>query len=192
MQFTRHWVSLLSVITAASSPISFQVLLHPRYQQSKRVSIYLSTPKEINTEPILEDLFRTGKAVYIPRFDSKNHVMDMLRLKDMDDFRGLPSTTWNIKQPKLDEERENVLDTGKLSGAALGSHGRFFSSLITCVQSSLTTIIIRHTTYNISRIIHHPYHATQHVSQGLSLFRRSARGFLGTGRNRSLSSSRGA
>jgi len=118
-QMRKHIASILQslsteAIAIQNGAVVQKVLTHPRYQQSTRVSIYLNTPKEISTEPILEDLFRNGKTVFIPRFESKRSVMEMVRLASMDDYRSLPSTTWNIKQPKLDEEREDALNTGGL------------------------------------------------------------------------------
>lgn len=38
--------------------------------------------------------------------------MQMVRLTSMKDWDELPLTKWNIKQPKLKEERENAIETG--------------------------------------------------------------------------------
>jgi 5-formyltetrahydrofolate cyclo-ligase len=40
--------------------------------------------------------------------------MEMVRLYGMDDYTSLPTTKWDIKQPKLDEKRENPMDTCEL------------------------------------------------------------------------------
>lgn len=39
--------------------------------------------------------------------------MEMVRLHNMNDFDKLPLTKWKIKQPNLDEVRENALVTGR-------------------------------------------------------------------------------
>ena len=37
--------------------------------------------------------------------------MDMVRLRDLEDYDKLPRTKWNIKQPSDDDDREEALDT---------------------------------------------------------------------------------
>lgn len=64
--------------------------------------------------PILEDAFKKSKKCFVPRFESKNNVMRMLNLKDMDDYNNLPIIMWNIKQPKATEGREDAMETRKL------------------------------------------------------------------------------
>jgi hypothetical protein len=41
----------------------------------------------------------SGKRCFIPRYFKGGSTMDMVRLKDMDDYNSLPLTKWNIKQP---------------------------------------------------------------------------------------------
>ena len=38
--------------------------------------------------------------------------MLMLQISDMTDYENLPLTKWNIKQPNVDEGRENASETG--------------------------------------------------------------------------------
>lgn len=83
-----------------------------QYQDSKRISIYLSTKDELDTLPILKHMFDTGKEAFVPRYEGKD--MDMVKLKSLEDYETLPLTKWNIKQPSLTECRENALDTGGL------------------------------------------------------------------------------
>lgn len=82
----------------------------PEFQNSKRVSIYLSTENEVDTENILRKLFELGKSCFVPRYDG--NVMQMVRLNSMEDWENLPMTKWKIKQPKLKDVRENALETG--------------------------------------------------------------------------------
>lgn len=41
--------------------------------------------------------------------------MVMLKIQDIDDFKSLPLTKWNIRQPDNDGSRENAFDAGMLS-----------------------------------------------------------------------------
>ncbi|KAB0804161.1 hypothetical protein PPYR_01131 [Photinus pyralis] len=84
----------------------------PAFVRSQRVSVYLSTEDEISTEPIIRRIFESRKACYVPRYH-KNQ-MEMVKLHSMEDWETLPLTKWNIKQPRLAEQRENALDTGGL------------------------------------------------------------------------------
>lgn len=38
--------------------------------------------------------------------------MEMVRLNDMEDFEELTLSKWNIKQPDINDDRENALDSG--------------------------------------------------------------------------------
>lgn len=83
-----------------------------QYQDSKRISLYLSTKDEIDTTPILKDIFNNKKEAFIPQYHGK--TMEMVKLNSMEDYQALPLTKWNIKQPNITECRENALDNGKL------------------------------------------------------------------------------
>ncbi|XP_070157672.1 5-formyltetrahydrofolate cyclo-ligase [Polyergus mexicanus] len=83
-----------------------------QYQDSKRISIYLSTKDELDTLPILKHIFDTGKEAFVPRYQGK--IMEMVKLISLEDYKSLPLTKWNIKQPSLTEYRENALETGGL------------------------------------------------------------------------------
>lgn len=87
------------------------------YKSSKRVSIYLSTSNEIDTEPIIHHLLNNKRKCFVPRYEGDD--MQMLSLHSMDDYNMLPLTKWNIKQPENDEGRENALDTGNFVSVTL-------------------------------------------------------------------------
>ncbi|KAF0876240.1 MTHFS ligase, partial [Crocuta crocuta] len=90
------------------------VLAHSQYQKSKRISVFLSMQDEVETEEIIRDIFRQGKACFIPRYGSQGSHMDMLRLASPDEVALLPRTPWNIRQPGENEVREEALSTGGL------------------------------------------------------------------------------
>ena len=82
------------------------------YQQSSRISVYLSMPSEVDTASILNDIFSRDKKCYVPLYNKDE--MKMVRLKDIDDYNSLPLTSWNIKQPDEDEDRETAIESGGL------------------------------------------------------------------------------
>ncbi|XP_059035792.1 5-formyltetrahydrofolate cyclo-ligase isoform X2 [Mustela lutreola] len=89
-----------------------EVMAHSQYQKSKRISIFLSMPDEIETEEIIKDIFRRGKTCFIPRYRFQSNHMDMVRLASPEEISALPKTSWNIHQPREDEVREEALSTG--------------------------------------------------------------------------------
>ncbi|XP_074624610.1 5-formyltetrahydrofolate cyclo-ligase-like isoform X2 [Acropora palmata] len=82
------------------------------YKLSRRISVYLSMPSEVQTEGILKDIFQTKKDCFVPRYIGSN--MDMVKLDSMEDFFSLPLTSWNIRQPAENDEREEALLSGGL------------------------------------------------------------------------------
>ncbi|XP_033634766.1 5-formyltetrahydrofolate cyclo-ligase-like [Asterias rubens] len=92
--------------------ITQKVISHPVYQQSQRISVYLSTSDEVNTEGLLEHMFANNKKCFVPQYIGPR--MDMLKLHSMDDYATLPLTKWKIKQPGEGEDREDALSTGGL------------------------------------------------------------------------------
>ncbi|XP_048185561.1 5-formyltetrahydrofolate cyclo-ligase [Perognathus longimembris pacificus] len=91
-----------------------KVLAHSRYQHSRRVAIFLSMQDEVETEEIIQDIFRQGKACFIPRYRLQSNHMDMVRLASLEEIPLLPRTSWNIAQPAEGEAREEALSSGGL------------------------------------------------------------------------------
>ncbi|XP_033345205.1 5-formyltetrahydrofolate cyclo-ligase [Bombus vosnesenskii] len=99
----------------------------PQFRESTRISLYLSTKDEIDTIEILKYIFERKKVVFIPRYKGKE--MEMVKLLSMQDYETLPLTKWNIKQPNVNELRENALQTGGLDlilipGVAFTANGK--------------------------------------------------------------------
>ncbi|XP_063221773.1 5-formyltetrahydrofolate cyclo-ligase isoform X2 [Bacillus rossius redtenbacheri] len=90
------------------------VLQHPKYIEAKSVSVYLSFDKEIDTNALVRDIFKTGKICYIPRFKKGFKEMEMVQLYSLEDYGNLPVNKFNIKQPADDEQRPSVFDAGTL------------------------------------------------------------------------------
>lgn len=101
----------------------------PEYKTSKRISLYLSTNDEVDTLRILENIFETGKEAFVPRYAGS--AMSMVKLRNMEDYESLPLTKWNIKQPAMDDVREDAMENGGLDmvilpGVAFTKSGDIF------------------------------------------------------------------
>merc|ERR1711970_822756 len=81
--------------------------------------------------------------------------MDMVRIHNMDDYNSLPVTSWNIKQPADDDEREEALESGGLDlilvpglaftkdGCRLGrGRGYYDTFLERCVRAERTVVTV--------------------------------------------------
>ncbi|XP_048649780.1 5-formyltetrahydrofolate cyclo-ligase isoform X2 [Marmota marmota marmota] len=88
-----------------------KVMAHSQYQNSKRISIFLSMQDEIETEEIIKDIFQQGKICFIPRYQFQSNHMDMVKLESPEEISLLPKTSWNIHQPGEDDVREEALST---------------------------------------------------------------------------------
>ena len=95
-----------------SRKVTELVLKMPEYQKANSLSIYLHMNDEIQTEELLKHSLEQEKKCYIPRYFMGGNHMEMVLLRDMDDYMNLPLTKWNIKQPRDDEERPEALDHG--------------------------------------------------------------------------------
>ncbi|CAK9298657.1 unnamed protein product [Gordionus sp. m RMFG-2023] len=76
-----------------------KVLYHPKYKKCTNVAIFLSMPDEIDTTPILKDIFNTNKKCFIPFYSEvPSKLMKMLPIYLWNDYLNLSLTKWNIKQ----------------------------------------------------------------------------------------------
>ncbi|KRY18508.1 Proteasome subunit alpha type-7 [Trichinella patagoniensis] len=100
---------------ARQSRAVFRKLLNfPVYCMSKRISTFVSMRNEIDTKPIIEHIFTSGKECFVPCFESGNNRMEMVRLRDMEDFFNMQETCWGIKQPCNPDGRENCFNSDGL------------------------------------------------------------------------------
>ena len=95
-----------------SRKVTELVLQMPEYQKANSISIYLHMNDEIQTEELLKHSLKQDKKCFIPRYFMGGNDMEMVLLRDMEDYINLPLTKWNIKQPRDDEKRPEALDQG--------------------------------------------------------------------------------
>ncbi|EDW09443.1 5-formyltetrahydrofolate cyclo-ligase [Drosophila mojavensis] len=98
------------IIARQSEAVTERVLRNEAFRQAQRVSIYLSTSNELDTTAIIREMFRLEKMVFVPTYQGTK--MKMVRLRDMNEYEGLPLTKWNIKQPDFKDSREDAMTNG--------------------------------------------------------------------------------
>ncbi|CAB3408804.1 unnamed protein product [Caenorhabditis bovis] len=84
------------------------------YKSSQRISVYVSTDGEIQTDDIIRHALENGKQVFIPQFIKRNKNMGMVQLKTVKEFDELPATLWGIRQPKPEWEWKPYQESGPL------------------------------------------------------------------------------
>jgi len=124
-------VAKLAVLSAEDKRNQSQLVLKklfdlPAFQNSQRISTFLSIDNEIDTEPIVRKVLEEKKECFVPRYGKKG--MEMVKLNSIEDWKTLPLTSWGIKQPSFKDARENALKTGGLDfivvpGVAFTSSG---------------------------------------------------------------------
>lgn len=55
-------------------------------------------------------MFHCNKRVFVPTYNK--NIMEMVEIHNIEDYNNLPMTKWNIRQPNLDENRENAINVG--------------------------------------------------------------------------------
>ena len=124
-----------------SARVASKLFAMKEFQESTRISLYMSMPNEVDTRGILGKIFELNKRCFIPHYIGP--VMKMVELGSMADYETLPVTPWNIKQPADDDDRADALETGGLDlivvpglgftkeGARLGRGKGYYDSYIT-------------------------------------------------------------
>lgn len=103
-----------------SEQVFKQIIAHPKYKQASRVSIYLSTNNEIDTQPILRRALEVDKKrCYVPlvlkrsiqgadRIESATRMV-MYELRSMAEYEQLPLNHYGIKEPRGIEDHASRL-----------------------------------------------------------------------------------
>ena len=83
----------------SSSAITEKVVGLPLFSQSKNIFIYISTDNEPSTKQIIEEAWRQGKTVFVPKCISKG-TMQAVKL---DSFEQLTENKFGISEPPLSD-----------------------------------------------------------------------------------------
>lgn len=74
-----------NILKEASARITDRVLSSPLYRQAASIFVYVSTEKEPDTRALIEDAWKTGKKVYVPKCYGQGR-MDAVRVFGWDDL----------------------------------------------------------------------------------------------------------
>ncbi|KAE9982890.1 hypothetical protein EG327_005729 [Venturia inaequalis] len=128
-ELRKHLKKILATIpnesvTEQTNTILSTLLTIPEYTSSKTISIYLSMPTaEVQTSFLVKDALENGKRVFIPysqpsqsneagkigeleKISQPGQIMDMLELKDVQDYERLKLDSWGIPTPSSDTLRK--------------------------------------------------------------------------------------
>ncbi|TFK72476.1 5-formyltetrahydrofolate cyclo-ligase [Pluteus cervinus] len=101
-------------IELQSRAVTERILSLPEYQRCRSVSCYLSMPSgELQTASLVSEIIRSGKSLFVPKFEAKSEHMDFLKIYGADDLSSLPAGLWGIPQPDRQWEnqpRQSALD----------------------------------------------------------------------------------
>ncbi|KAJ1369886.1 hypothetical protein KIN20_038449 [Parelaphostrongylus tenuis] len=97
-----------------SAIVAEKVLSSAWFIDAQRVSVYLHTSGEIETDRIVEVSMEQGKQLFVPQFIRKDPNMRMLRVPNLRDFKELKPAFWGIRQPTVEQLWESYEDSGSL------------------------------------------------------------------------------
>ncbi|SFN91276.1 5-formyltetrahydrofolate cyclo-ligase [Xenorhabdus japonica] len=77
-----------------------QVMSHPKIQQADKIALYLSFDGELDTRPLIQQLWQQNKQVYLPILHpfNRNHLLFLRYCADTSLIRN----RFNIEEPQLD------------------------------------------------------------------------------------------
>ncbi|KAM0327957.1 hypothetical protein ACHAQA_005356 [Verticillium albo-atrum] len=107
-------------VTSQSRTVFESLKAFTPYVNAQRISIFLSMPSgEIQTDAIVRHALSSGKQVFIPYLhksplgenDAPARVMDMVRLRDLQDYESMQPDKWGIPSidPTTIDERQRIL-----------------------------------------------------------------------------------
>ncbi|MBN2655889.1 MAG: 5-formyltetrahydrofolate cyclo-ligase [Spirochaetales bacterium] len=135
-----------TVLTELSRIVSGLIIEQPLWQEAEQILLFLSFRKEFETGYLLEQAFKEGKTVAVPRIYGND--MAFHYLNSLDD--NLETNKWGIREPLVDSPRWNpekgrtlMLTPGVAfgpEGSRLGRGGGFYDRFLTQHGHTLKTV----------------------------------------------------
>ena len=88
--------------TRQSEKVSKELLGHPRFSKAQSILVYVAMEHEIETRPLLEEAWRRGKKVFVPRLDPREKRIQTVGLFDL---KELKPGSYGILEPSLNRNR---------------------------------------------------------------------------------------
>ncbi|KAF9409381.1 hypothetical protein BGZ94_001972 [Podila epigama] len=107
----RQKLAALSTEEINPAIVTEKLVNSKAFKESQNISVFISMHGEICTTDIIKTVLNQNKSCYVPRCHGKD--MDMVKINSWDDFLSLPKNSWGIPEPKLEDDRENALDTAR-------------------------------------------------------------------------------
>ncbi|KAI1137000.1 5-formyltetrahydrofolate cyclo-ligase [Hypoxylon sp. FL0543] len=113
-------------ITSQSARVFDSISKFKPYVDAKRVAVYLAMPGgEIQTDPIVRHALSSGKQVFVPYLhksglrpsDGPTRLMDMVSLRDIEDYESLQRDKWGIPSVDASTVHERKRSVGELGGS---------------------------------------------------------------------------
>jgi len=117
------------------------------FQKAGSILLYMSFRSEVNTMNYLEDVVSLGKALILPRVDSKHRTLRLFKIRDVSE---LSPGYMGILEPKIMKEREVSLNTVDLviipgtgfdiTGSRIGYGGGYYDRLLSYESKQLARV----------------------------------------------------
>lgn len=122
-----------------------QLFKHDYFIQAKSVAIVLSMDHEVNTDPIIEELLKLNKEVYVPTTNYLTKEMKFQRLYDMNsisfDSKGIRFIT---KETEISDDIDLIIVPGVVfrhDGYRIGYGGGYFDKYLADYTGSTLSLV---------------------------------------------------
>ncbi|MDQ0340374.1 5-formyltetrahydrofolate cyclo-ligase [Caldalkalibacillus uzonensis] len=130
-----------------SARIRERLINHAVWQQAQHVAVYHSVNKEVDTVPLIEEGWRQGKAIYLPKCNPRTRKLTFYRV---DSFHDLEVVYYGIPEP--DPKRCAALDFAHLQclivpglafdkqGYRIGYGGGYYDRLLGVLPADISRV----------------------------------------------------
>ena len=95
-----------------SKLITSQISALKEFKDATSIAMYLSMKTEVDTEFIMEECFRSGKSVLVPKIIS-DCEFELVSLSSQSEVEGLPKDKWGIPIPPYEDSNRMIFHPEK-------------------------------------------------------------------------------